>query len=531
MDEFPDSDEEYELLHREEMEACREIENEYLLTQPGPSGLNQRSNIRADEDDDDDDDELNLVIDLPPDSGTTGKRQLSVESLNDLELGVQCIEPPRKRPRQETGGFKLNLHPGTTSLRFPKWPFVTFNTLNTVNGDRFYVKFRENEVERDLTEIYREEAITAGLLGDTYANIKAAAEKILNECNQRNTQVDDVVPETDENSDLWVEKYKPRSYFDLLSDEGVNRSLLNWLKMWDKVVFNKGKEKLSANGQHQGKKPFNTNYKQFGKVSNSEHINEFDSYGRPHYKIALLCGPPGLGKTTLAHVIASHAGYNVMEVNASDDRSTEAFHVKLEAATKMQSVMGTKKPNCLVFDEIDGAPAASVEYLLKYLNSKTSQKGKDKDKDKAQPPVRRPVICICNDPYVPSLRQLRQQAYVVHFPHTSSSKLARRLLEICRKQNIKSDLSTLTLLCDKTQSDVRCCISTLHFFKTKNGNTFKPLDVDKCSVGQKDLKKSLFGLWQEVFHIPIKNNPSFTSPAEDHDDGSLAHFHYSQKNL
>ena len=35
-----------------------------------------------------------------------------------------------------------------------------------------------------------------------------------------------------------------------------------------------------------------------------------------HKQIALLCGPPGLGKTTLAHIIAKHAGYNVVEMNA-----------------------------------------------------------------------------------------------------------------------------------------------------------------------------------------------------------------------
>lgn len=74
----------------------------------------------------------------------------------------------------------------------------------------------------------------------------------------------------------------------------------------------------------------------------------------------LLCGSPGLGKTTLAHIIATHAGYNPVEMNASDDRSVDSFKVNLENATSMKSVFGTeKRPNCLIIDEIDGAPSVS----------------------------------------------------------------------------------------------------------------------------------------------------------------------------
>ena len=57
---------------------------------------------------------------------------------------------------------------------------------------------------------------------------------------------------------------------------------------------------------------------------------------RPKQKCALLYGPPGLGKTTLAHIIGATAGYNVVEMNASDDRSLEKFQEKLIAATQMK---------------------------------------------------------------------------------------------------------------------------------------------------------------------------------------------------
>lgn len=94
---------------------------------------------------------------------------------------------------------------------------------------------------------------------------------------------------------------------------------------------------------------------------------------------ALLCGAPGLGKTTLAHIIAHHAGYQAVEMNArscrciiihgidfvfvliaSDDRSAEVFRQKLDSTTQMQSVLTPdRRPTCLIIDEIDGAPTVS----------------------------------------------------------------------------------------------------------------------------------------------------------------------------
>lgn len=83
------------------------------------------------------------------------------------------------------------------------------------------------------------------------------------------------------------------------------------------------------------------------------------------------------------------------------------FRQILLASTEMKAVMGADpRPNCLIFDEIDGAPAASIEFLLKYIQGKLVSKAK-KGKGQSEKPSNgctRPIVCICNEPYTPSLR-------------------------------------------------------------------------------------------------------------------------------
>ena len=94
----------------------------------------------------------------------------------------------------------------------------------------------------------------------------------------------------------------------------------------------------------------------------------------------------------------------VIEMNASDDRSVEAFKKQMESATQMRSVVATdQRPNCLVIDEIDGAPAPAINYLISVLTEKAVVAASKKGKKKGMH-VLRPIICICNDLYTPALR-------------------------------------------------------------------------------------------------------------------------------
>jgi len=60
-------------------------------------------------------------------------------------------------------------------------------------------------------------------------------------------------------------------------------------------------------------------------------------------KVLLFAGPPGMGKTTLAHIAARQAGYRAVEINASDDRTGKQLQERVADAQGMQSMFGGKK--------------------------------------------------------------------------------------------------------------------------------------------------------------------------------------------
>nr|XP_025678795.1 uncharacterized protein LOC112778717 [Arachis hypogaea] len=75
---------------------------------------------------------------------------------------------------------------------------------------------------------------------------------------------------------LWVEKYAPKSFTELLSDEQTNREVLLWLKQWDSAVF--GSEIRIAQTQ----RPFNSKFSRTnrgakwssGRYKNSRSMDE-----------------------------------------------------------------------------------------------------------------------------------------------------------------------------------------------------------------------------------------------------------------
>ncbi|KAL4967637.1 putative sister chromatid cohesion factor (Chl12) [Aspergillus stella-maris] len=255
---------------------------------------------------------------------------------------------------------------------------------------------------------------------------------------------------------MWTEKYRARKYTELIGDERTNRSIMRWLRGWDPIVY----PGLARSKQ---KKPnWNTN-------NNEEE--------RPHRKVLLLCGPPGLGKTTLAHVCARQAGYEVLEINASDDRSRDVVRGRIRDALNTENVKGMNvevgeqkvrkagRPVCVVVDEVDGVVSGSggsgeggfMKALtdLVMLDQKNSARASEQNpgvKKRKGDNFRflRPLILVCNDVYHASLRPLRSAAIaeIIHVRQAPLENVVSRMKSIFTTEGIPTDNDGVRRLCE-----------------------------------------------------------------------------------
>jgi len=272
------------------------------------------------------------------------------EKVNNLDdsLNFEALpdSPESKKARKESplrAGVENVLdqeEPDAPSLVLRRVPSGDFQAVTTSTGDRFYLRRKPDEEENDKNqEVAALPSLTSGggLCGVPYRELfeSALAEHERISSVTANADVQEGPAASAVNEQLWVEKYRPRSYMELLSDDGTNRSLLYWLKLWDKIVFNREVKKrkrpappsggLGSSGGKFSKKPASLGQKNKegnqSKLYEEEEEEEVDENGRPKRRAALLHGPPGLGKTTvkLSLLVFSDVAYFYSYCAASKD--------------------------------------------------------------------------------------------------------------------------------------------------------------------------------------------------------------------
>jgi len=77
--------------------------------------------------------------------------------------------------------------------------------------------------------------------------------------------------------------------------------------------------------------------------------------------------------------------------------------------------------------------------------------------------------------------------------------LIDRINEISLNEKLDLDSYTTRMICEKSECDIRSCLSTLQFMKKRK---CRPNDAMFAQIGVKDSKKGIFTVWGEIFLIP-----------------------------
>lgn len=225
---------------------------------------------------------------------------------------------------------------------------------------------------------------------------------------------------------LWTAKYAPTSATQLCGNKNQVEKLRVWLKNW----FEYSRNNFDGSGPEGSK-----------------------------FRAVLISGPPGIGKTTAAHLIANELGYDVLEKNASDVRSKSLLNSEIKSVLNNTSVVGFFKhkddPNpgtndrkfCLIMDEVDGMSSGDhggAGALSAFCRI-----------------TRMPMILICNDKSLQKMRTFDTVTYQLPFRRPTEMEMRSRLLTIAHREKLKLEPSVIGQLVQATGNDIRQIINLM----------------------------------------------------------------------
>jgi replication factor C large subunit len=202
---------------------------------------------------------------------------------------------------------------------------------------------------------------------------------------------------------MWSEKYRPQIISDMVGNEEARAAIIEWFVKWKK-----------------GTKPL------------------------------LLVGPPGIGKTTIAYLVAKQFGYDMIGLNASDVRSKSRINEILMPVLGNVSVLGIPM---IFVDEVDGihgrgdyGGASALVDILK------------------EPTV--PIVLAANNDTSDKMKSIKKVVNTIYFKRIPPRLLRVYLENILKKQSTKLSPGALIKVIDKSKGDIRSMINLTQSLET-----------------------------------------------------------------
>ena len=228
----------------------------------------------------------------------------------------------------------------------------------------------------------------------------------------------------------WVEKYAPKTLGEVLGNAKPKAEIEVWAKKW--------------------------------------------SDGQPQ-KPLLLLGSPGIGKTTIAHLVGKEYFSETIEVNASDKRSYDILKRTIGEAAQTRSLFNSGY-KLIIMDEVDGISGRDDSGGVRAINETIKN-------------AKQPLIMMANDPYSKRLTSIKSKCKAIKFTKIHTNTINAQLKRICDYEDIKYDPDVLKQLSKQSNGDLRSAITSLEaIVDSSKVITADSLDV----ISQKDGEQNVF---------------------------------------
>jgi len=162
-------------------------------------------------------------------------------------------------------------------------------------------------------------------------------------------------------------------------------------------------------------------------------------------KALLLHGPPGTGKTSIAHAAANEINYEIFELNASDLRNREKLKEILKPAIEQKSL--EKGNKIILVDEVDGISEydyGGLGELLELIELSSY-----------------PMIITANDIWSKKFSTLRKKCEIIQLKEINYNTIKLVISEISNKEGLSINEDFITELSVKAKGDLRAAINDL----------------------------------------------------------------------
>ena len=231
----------------------------------------------------------------------------------------------------------------------------------------------------------------------------------------------------------WASKYRPKHVADVVGNSSALHLMVEWARSWTT-----------------GSRPL------------------------------LLHGKPGTGKTSSVYALATDFSWEVIELNASDQRTGDIIKKVAGTSSTTGSLMGSSR-KIILLDEADNLHGTADRggaraIILVILNT------------------RQPVVLIVNDLYQVA-PDIRSRSELVSFRALPARSIVPRLRYICSAEGLKCSDGALKEIAESAGGDMRAAITMLEAVAIGRSEIAET-DV---STSRKDERASVFDLVSAVY--------------------------------